>query len=64
MSINGGRNAAADASIDALVKRGVYFVVSAGNANEDACNNSPAHLTSVIVVGASNKYDERWNEET
>jgi subtilisin family serine protease len=41
---------------------GVTVVNSAGNFNQDAYDFSPSRLSEVIVVGASDYYDGRWQE--
>jgi subtilisin family serine protease len=41
---------------------GVTVVNSAGNFNRDAYDFSPSRLPELIVVGASDYYDERWRE--
>lgn len=44
-----------DNAIRASMDAGVTYVVSAGNADTDACQFSPARMRSVITVGASNR---------
>ncbi len=50
-----------DEAIQDLVDAGVTVVVSAGNDNDDACNYMPAHMDSVLTVGASTVDDQRWS---
>jgi subtilisin family serine protease len=42
------------------VGSGVPVVAAAGNQGADACQKSPAHLSSVITVGASTQRDRPW----
>ncbi|CEL62618.1 Subtilisin-like protease CPC735_031240 OS=Coccidioides posadasii (strain C735) GN=CPC735_031240 PE=3 SV=1 [Rhizoctonia solani AG-1 IB] len=60
MSLGGSANSALDLACNRAVAAGVHVVVSAGNKNVDAGNQSPARAESVITVGASNIADERW----
>ena len=43
---------------------GVTFVVAAGNSASDACEVSPARLSSVITVGATTSSDARWSQSS
>ncbi len=45
--------------INNALAEGLTFVVSAGNAAENACAYSPARLSSPITVGATNRHDQR-----
>ncbi|KAI9001975.1 peptidase S8/S53 domain-containing protein [Gaertneriomyces semiglobifer] len=57
MSIGGGRSTALDMAVLRTVRAGITVVAAAGNADQDACLESPANLISVITVGASTPDD-------
>ena len=59
MSLGGGVSQALDDAIRRAVSAGVTFTVSAGNANGDACQQSPARVLEALTVAASGAYDER-----
>lgn len=59
MSLGGAAYAPLDDALNAMTKQGVLLVVSAGNSNADACNYSPARVSSAISVGATNSTDTR-----
>ncbi|XP_022111296.1 uncharacterized protein LOC110990553, partial [Acanthaster planci] len=59
-SIARGKNTFYDQAVKNIVSAGIPVVVAAGNLNADACNTSPAWLSQVITVGATNSRDERW----
>ncbi len=50
-----------DEAVTRAVATGVTFVVAAGNSASDACDSSPARLSTVIAVGATNSADARWS---
>jgi subtilisin family serine protease len=50
---------AVDDAVAGSIASGVTYVVSAGNANIDACNTSPARLPEAITVGATAAWDGR-----
>ncbi|GAB3485863.1 S8 family peptidase [Amycolatopsis cihanbeyliensis] len=64
MSLGGGASSSVDNAVRGVIDAGVQMAVAAGNANEDACNTSPARVSEAITVGASNQDDERstWPE--
>ena len=51
MSLGGGKNSATDSAVDSADAAGVPVVTSAGNSNNDACNNTPAGASGAISVG-------------
>ncbi|MFI5642169.1 S8 family peptidase [Streptomyces goshikiensis] len=62
MSINGGGNAAEDDAIKRSIASGVTWVVSSGNGNTNACDNSPARIGSALVVNNSTSDDTRRSD--
>jgi aqualysin 1 len=50
---------AIDAAVSNAINSGLFFSVSAGNSNGDACNGSPARLPIAFTVGATNDTDGR-----
>jgi subtilisin family serine protease len=48
-----------DTAVANSIAAGVTYVVSAGNANADACFQSPARLPQAITVGSADISDER-----
>jgi len=50
-----------DNAVANAIASGVTFTVGAGNAGIDASNNSPAHVSSAITVGATDTSDNRWS---
>ena len=59
MSLGGGANSALDAAVAASIASGVTYSVSAGNANSNACNQSPARVAAAITVAATDINDQR-----
>ncbi|MFJ6784164.1 S8 family peptidase [Streptomyces yangpuensis] len=62
MSINGGGNSAEDEAIKRSIASGVTWVVSSGNGNTNACNNSPARIGAALVVNNSTADDARRSD--
>lgn len=61
MSLTFGRSESVDRAVRRLVRSGIPVVAAAGNEGMDACRKSPAHLSSVITVGASTQRDRQWS---
>jgi len=59
MSLIANRSALLDETIQTSTAAGVTYVVAAGNANQTACNWSPAGAPEAITVGASTQGDVR-----
>jgi len=51
----GGQNAGLTTAIQACITKGIPVIVAAGNSNADACGFTPAGITGVISVGATEK---------
>jgi subtilisin family serine protease len=47
-------------AVENLIADGVTVVASAGNENQNACNQVPARIPAVITVGATDVTDARW----
>jgi subtilisin family serine protease len=59
MSLGGGVSAALDTAVRNAINAGVTFAIAAGNSNANACNSSPARVSTAITVGASTRTDSR-----
>lgn len=61
MSLGGGRSVALNKAVEACVANdpNFYVVVAAGNEDNDACDTSPAGVSSVLTVMASDSSDNR-----
>jgi subtilisin family serine protease len=59
MSLGSSKNTALDDAVTKTINAGITVVVAAGNSNTDACNTSPARVSSAITVGATNSDDNR-----
>jgi subtilisin family serine protease len=57
MSLGGGKDPNLDAAAKALVDKGVFLAVAAGNESADACESSPAGAEGVFTTAASDKDD-------
>ncbi|CAB4254181.1 similar to Saccharomyces cerevisiae YEL060C PRB1 Vacuolar proteinase B (yscB), a serine protease of the subtilisin family [Maudiozyma barnettii] len=67
MSMGAGKSFALTGMINAAVKKGIHFVVAAGNEDQDACYASPSDSKEAITVGATTTSDQRaffsnWGE--
>ena len=59
MSLGGSYSLAENTAVKNAIAKGITFVVSAGNADVDACGISPASEPQAITVGATNILDQR-----
>ncbi|MFG2040415.1 S8 family peptidase [Dactylosporangium sp. NPDC048998] len=59
MSLGGGASTAIDNAVTNSVNSGVTYAVAAGNDGLNACNYSPARVSSAITVGATTSTDAR-----
>jgi aqualysin 1 len=59
MSLGGGASSALDNAVTNSINSGVTYVVAAGNSNANACNYSPARVSSAITVGSTTSSDSR-----
>jgi subtilisin family serine protease len=57
LSIQGGYNASVNTAVTNMINRGVFAAVAAGNANQNACNFSPASAPGTLTVAASDRND-------
>jgi len=59
MSLGGGASTALDSSVEQSIAGGVTYSIAAGNDNANACNYSPARVSTAITVGATTNTDAR-----
>ena len=64
MSLGGGVNASLDQAVRDSITSGITYAIAAGNGNifgsgQDACNVSPARVTTALTVGATDTNDTR-----
>jgi subtilisin family serine protease len=59
MSLGSSMSNSLNSAIQKSISNGAVYVVAAGNDNKDACNYSPASVSSAITVGATGKSDSR-----
>ncbi|MDT5027600.1 MAG: hypothetical protein QOE61_4026, partial [Micromonosporaceae bacterium] len=59
MSLGGAPNATLDTAVTNSIASGVTYGIAAGNDNADACNYSPARVSTAITVGATDINDNR-----
>lgn len=57
MSISGGYSDAVNTAVQNSINSGVTYVVAAGNSATDACQYSPASVSSAVTVGATTSTD-------
>jgi subtilisin family serine protease len=59
MSLGGGASTALDDSVANSITAGVVYAIAAGNNNANACNYSPARVSTAVTVGATTNTDAR-----
>jgi serine protease len=59
MSLGGGRSRSLELAIRNSFSQGIYYVIAAGNDNDNACNYSPARASVAITVAASTSTDNK-----
>jgi subtilisin family serine protease len=59
MSLGGSASTTLDNAVANAISAGVTFAIAAGNSNANACNYSPARVSSAITVGATTSSDAR-----
>ena len=59
MSLGGSRSQSENDAVEAAIRSGVSFAVSAGNDNGDACSKSPASAPSAVTVASTTSRDSR-----
>jgi len=59
MSLGGGASTTLDNAVTQAIAGGVPFAIAAGNDNGNACNSSPARVTTAVTVGATTNTDAR-----
>ena len=59
MSLGGSRSRSENDAVEAAIRSGVSFAVSAGNDNGDACSKSPASAPSAVTVASTTSRDSR-----
>jgi subtilisin family serine protease len=59
MSLGGSASSALDTAVSNSINAGVSYAVAAGNSNANACNYSPARVSSAVTVGATTSSDAR-----
>ncbi|KXN67959.1 subtilisin-like protein, partial [Conidiobolus coronatus NRRL 28638] len=57
MSLGGVANEASNRAVNCAFQSGILAIASAGNKNQDACNQSPASSSDAITVGSIDKYN-------
>lgn len=59
VSLGGGNSPALDTAVRNAIKRGITFVVAAGNDNVDACAGSPNQVAEALLVATATRNDAR-----
>ena len=59
MSLGGSPSTALDNAVSSSIADGVTYAVAAGNANADACGESPGRVAAALTVGSTTSSDAR-----
>ncbi len=59
VSLGGGSSAALDSAVNNSINSGVFYAVSAGNDNSNACYSSPGRVPAAVTVAATTRTDQR-----
>ncbi|HEV2774125.1 MAG TPA: S8 family peptidase [Solirubrobacteraceae bacterium] len=59
MSLGGSASSALDQAVKNSIADGVTYSIAAGNANANACNDSPGRVPEALTVGATTSTDAR-----
>jgi subtilisin family serine protease len=59
MSLGGGASTALDQAVNNSIADGVSYAIAAGNANANACDDSPARVANALTVGSTTSTDAR-----
>jgi Subtilase family/Peptidase inhibitor I9 len=59
MSLGGGVSSTLDSAVANSIASGVTYAIAAGNSNADACNASPARVSTALTVGSTTSTDAR-----
>jgi subtilisin family serine protease len=59
MSLGGSASTTLDNAVANAIAAGVTFAIAGGNSNANACNYSPARVSSAVTVGATTSTDAR-----
>jgi subtilisin family serine protease len=59
MSLGGGVSTALDTAVRNSIADGVSYAIAAGNSSANACNASPARVSTAMTIGATDSGDRR-----
>lgn len=59
MSLGGSKSTALNTAVANSINAGITYAVAAGNSNANACNSSPASVSTALTVGATQSDDNR-----
>ncbi|GAA0381096.1 MULTISPECIES: S8 family peptidase [Micromonospora] len=59
MSLGGGASTTIDNAVANSIRAGISYAVAAGNSSANACNYSPARVSTAITVGSTTNTDAR-----